>query len=147
MAGMVQQKSSVYCRCGALGFTVGVPMTKKVGEFVNIPITNFYQAPENAVRHVNRHYHIKAEANALAFKETNILPLDPKNSYKVSVYISSLKIVELLARQEIAFRGTKCKLKSKEMKISTGHELFNVDGWGFSKFGAMYLFRMDSVDL
>ncbi|GAU94840.1 hypothetical protein RvY_06549-1 [Ramazzottius varieornatus] len=30
MAGMVQQKSSVYCRCGALGFTVGVPMTKKV---------------------------------------------------------------------------------------------------------------------
>ncbi|GAU89387.1 hypothetical protein RvY_01942 [Ramazzottius varieornatus] len=40
--------SSAYCRYCALGFTVGVPMTKKVGEFVKIPVTNFYQAPENA---------------------------------------------------------------------------------------------------
>ncbi|GAU95004.1 hypothetical protein RvY_06694 [Ramazzottius varieornatus] len=122
-------------------------MIKKVGEFVKISITNFYQAPEYAVKHANRHYHIQAEANTLAFKETNILPLNPKESYKVSVLSSLSKIVELLSRQEITFRGTKSKLESKEMNISTGHELFNVDEWRFSNFGAIYLFRLDSGDL
>ncbi|GAV03757.1 hypothetical protein RvY_14137 [Ramazzottius varieornatus] len=76
-----------------------------------------------------------------------MLLLNFKKSYKVSVLISSSKIVGLLARQRIAFHGTKCELKSEEMKVSTGHELFDVGGCWFSNFGVMYLFRMNAGDV
>lgn len=56
------------------------------------------------------------------------------------------KIVDVLGRQALAFRGHNCNLKRATFPIVSGHKLFETGNWLFGNFAALYLLHLDAGD-